>query len=164
MAAAKRVPQRTRKSKRSGRPKSRRYTIDASVFVNAFNPHEDGHAQSLEILATIQERGDPVIAPTLLLAEVASAVARASDDSAGALQYAHATAALPHLTLVTLTPAMARQAAELAATHRLRGADAVYLAVARRYGTTLVSRDDEQRSRGSVVTRCQTPEEALGDR
>jgi predicted nucleic acid-binding protein len=166
MTAAKRVrvPQRTRRSKRPGRPKSRRYTIDASVFVNAFNPHEDGHAQSLEILTTIQERGDPVIAPTLLLAEVASAVARASDDSTGALQYANATAALPHLTLVTLTPAMARQAAELAATHRLRGADAVYLAVARRYGTTLVSRDDEQRSRGSVVARCQTPEEALGAR
>jgi predicted nucleic acid-binding protein len=91
------------------------------VFVNAFNPHEDGHAQSLQVLTTIQERGDPVIVPTLLVAEVASAVARASDDSAGALQYANATAALAHLTLITLTPAMARQAAELAATHRLRG-------------------------------------------
>jgi predicted nucleic acid-binding protein len=58
---------------------------DASVFVNAFNPHEEGHAESLAILGTIQERGDPVIAPTLFLPEIASAVARASDDSAGAL-------------------------------------------------------------------------------
>ena len=102
-----------------------------------------------------------MIVPTLLVPEIASAVARASDDSAGAVQYANAAAALPHLTLVTLTPAMARQAAELAATHRLRGADAVYLAVARRYGTTLVSRDEEQRVRGSGVVTCQTPEEAL---
>jgi predicted nucleic acid-binding protein len=30
----------------------------------------------------------------------------------------------------------------LAATHRLRGADALYVAVAHRYGTTIVSRDD----------------------
>ena len=156
--AAKRLPQR---SSRPARPKSRRYTIDASVFVNAFNPHEDGHAQSLKILSAIQERGDPVIVPTLLTVEVASAVARATDDSAGPLQYARATAALPHLTLVSPTPAMARHAADLAATHRLRGADAVYLAVARRYGTTLVSRDDEQRTRGSAVALCQTPEEAL---
>jgi predicted nucleic acid-binding protein len=129
--------------------------------VNAFNPHEEGHVQSLQILSAIQERGDPVIVPTLLVPEIASAVARATNDSAGALQYAVATAALPHLTLVSLTAAVAREAAGLAATHRLRGADAVYVAVARRYGTTIVSRDDEQRMRGAAVVTCQTPEEAL---
>lgn len=132
--------------------------------MNAFNPHEEGHAESLAILAAIQEGGDPVIAPTLLLPEIASAVVRASDDSAGALEYANATAALPHLMLVSLTPPMARQAAELAVTHRLRGADAVYVAVARRYATTLVSRDEEQRTRGSAIVLCQTPEDALSSR
>jgi predicted nucleic acid-binding protein len=131
--------------------------------VNAFNPHEEGHAESLAALTAIQERGDPIIVPTLLLPEIAAAVARASDDRDGALEYANATAGLPHLTLVTLTPTMARQAAELAATYRLRGADSIYVAVARRYGTTLVSRDGEQRSRGSAVVACQTPEEAVGD-
>ncbi|MBI3264258.1 MAG: type II toxin-antitoxin system VapC family toxin [Acidobacteria bacterium] len=161
MAAAGRAPRRSVGARGS---KSLRYTVDASVFVNAFNPHEEGHAESLQILATIQEHGDPVIVPALLVPEIASAVARASDDSASALHYGNATAALQHLTLVTLTPAMARQAAQLAATHRLRAADAVYLAVARRYATTLVSRDDEQRTRGSGVATCQTPEEALNSR
>ena len=99
--------------------------------MNAFNPHEDGHAESLAVLATIQERGDPVIVPTLVLPEIAAAVARASDDTAGAVQYATATAGLPHLTLVTLTPTMARQAAELAAKHRLRGADAMSASTSR---------------------------------
>jgi predicted nucleic acid-binding protein len=145
------------------RPTNTRYTIDASVFVNAFNPLEEGHAESLRILAAAHDRGDPVIVPTLLLVEIASAVARATGDGAGALQYAFATADLPHLTLVSMTPTMARQAAELAAANRLRGADAVYLAVARRYGTTLVSRDTEQRTRGSAIALCQTPEEALQD-
>jgi predicted nucleic acid-binding protein len=129
--------------------------------VNAFNPHEEGHAESLRILTAIQERGDPVIVPALLIAEIASAAARASDDSAGALNYANAIAALPHVTLSTLNPALALQAAELAATHRLRGADAVYLAVARRYGTMLVSRDNEQLTRGAAIVVCQTPEGAL---
>jgi len=129
--------------------------------VNAFNPHEEGHAESLRILSLLQERGDPVIVPTLLVAEIASAVARATDDTAGALEYAIAAAALPHLTLIPLTSAVARQAADLAATHRLRGADAVYVAVARRYGTTVVSRDDEQRTRGAAVVTCRTPEQAL---
>ena len=132
------------------------------MFVNAFNAHERGHGESLQILATIQQRGDPVIVPTLLVAETASAVARVTDDRAGALQYASATAALPNLTLVALTAALARQAAQLAATHRLRGADAVYLAVARRYATSFISRDEEQLRRGSRVAACLTPAEALG--
>jgi predicted nucleic acid-binding protein len=152
---------RTARPSRAKRRVALRYTVDASVFVNAFNPHEEGHVQSLQILSAIQERGDPVIVPTLLVPEIASAVARATNDTAGALQYAVATAGLPHLTLVSLTAAVAREAADLAATHRLRGADAVYVAVARRYGTTIVSRDDEQRMRGAAVVTCQTPEEAL---
>ena len=152
---------RTARADRAARTPSLRYTVDASVFVNAFNPHEEGHAESLQILSAIQERGDPVIVPTLLVPEVASAVARATGDSDGAIQYVNATAALPHLTLVSLTTAVARQAAALAAAHRLRGADAVYVAVARRYGTTLVSRDGEQRTRGAAIVLCQTPEQAL---
>jgi predicted nucleic acid-binding protein len=161
MAPARRAARRPIRKRTS---KYLRYTIDASVVVNAFNPHEEGHAESLAILSAIQEGGDPVIVPTLLLPEIASAVARASDDSAGALEYANATAALPHLTLVSLTPTMARQSAELAVTQRLRGADAIYVAVARRYATTLVSRDEEQRTRGSAIVPCQTPEEALSSR
>jgi len=161
MAAARKAPRRPSRTKAAAHP---RYTVDASVFVNAFNPHEDGHAESLAILAAIQRYGDPLIVSTLLLPEIASAVARTSDDITGAVQYANATAALPHLTIVALTSTMARQAAELAAAHRLRGADSIYVAVARRYGTTLVTRDEEQRGRASTVITCQTPEAALRDR
>jgi predicted nucleic acid-binding protein len=136
--------------------------VDASVFINAVNPHEEGHRESLQVLSEIHARGIPIVVPTLLIPEIAAAVARATGDSAGALDYATAAAALPHLTLVSLTPVVARQSAELAASYRLRGADAVYVAVARRYGTTLVSRDGEQRTRATRAVPCQTPEEALG--
>jgi len=154
---------RQRRPSAQAAPEQRRYTIDASVFVNAFNPHEEGHTESLAALTAIQERGIPVIVPALLLPEIVAAVARASDDGEGALSYANATARLPHLTLVAQTPTMAKQAAELAAAHRLRGADSIYVAVARRYGTALVSRDDEQRSRGAAVVACLTPKDAVGD-
>jgi predicted nucleic acid-binding protein len=141
---------------------TRRFTVDASVFVNAFNPHESGHAASLAFLSAIHRQSDPVIVPALLLVEVAFAVARASDDTEGALAYAESIAALPHVSLITLTSPLARQGASLAATHRLRGADAVYVAVARRYGTVLVSRDREQRTRGASAVSCATPQAALG--
>ena len=131
------------------------------MFVNAFNPHEEGHESSFAFLSAVRERGDPVIVPTLIVPEVAAAIARAVGDRTSALQYAMAIAALPHFTLVSLTPEVARQAADLAATYRLRGADAVYVAVARRYGTTIVSRDVEQTTRGAAVVACATPKEAL---
>lgn len=143
------------------RPANRRFTVDASVFVNAVNPHEQGQAASLQALSAIHERGDPIIVPALLLTEVASALGRATGDARGAVQYADAIAALPNLSLVTMTPAVARQAAGLAATHRLRGADAVYVAVALRYGAVLVTRDSEQRTRGAAAVTCQSPEEVL---
>lgn len=153
---------RARRTSRIRRPTSAavRYTIDASVFVNAFNPHERGHAESLAVLEHVHERGAPLLLPVLVLPEVASAIARATGDEEAALEYAAAIAALPHATLVTLTPAVAREAAQLAATNRLRGADAIYAAVARRYATTLVTRDDQQRLRAAAVVACVTPEEA----
>jgi predicted nucleic acid-binding protein len=154
----------TRGARRKAQSRGFRYTIDASVFVNAFNRHERGHTESLQILTAIEERGDPIIVPTLLVVEIASAVARASDDTVGAIRYASAATALPHLTLVSITPAIAGRAAELAATHRLRGADAIYLEIARRYATTLVSRDDEQLTRGFGIAVCETPEAALSNR
>ena len=129
--------------------------------MNAFNERELGHAESLQVLGAIQERGDLIVVPTLLVTEIAAAVARLDDDAARAMRYASTTATLPHLTLIAVTHGMASRAADLAANHRLRGADATYLAVAHRYATTLISRDQEQLSRGSRVAVCQTPEEVL---
>lgn len=55
----------------------------------------------------------------------------------------------------------AGQAAELAAVYRLRGADAVYLAVAEEFGTTLVTWDGEMHTRGANVVTAVTPAEWL---
>ena len=67
------------------------------MFVNAFNSHEKGHEASLSLLASIQEMSDPIVVPTLLVPEVAAAIARATGDATGAVDYARAAAALPYL-------------------------------------------------------------------
>jgi predicted nucleic acid-binding protein len=132
------------------------------VFVNAFNLHERGHAESLSLLTRAHDQGAPIILPTLALVEIASAIARATNDETAAAEFAQAVEGLPEVTLIPLTPAVARNAAELAATYRLRSADAVYAAVARRYATTLVTRDRQQHERASAAVECVTPEAALG--
>ena len=136
------------------------YTIDASVFINAFVPSEPSHVESNRLLAALQEGAIPIIVPTLVLPEVAAALARGQDDAELARRFAAALAHLPHLVLVPVDETLARQAADLAAQRRLRGSDAVYAAVALRFGSTLVTLDRQQRERVAGVVRTQEPAEA----
>jgi len=139
------------------------YTIDASVFLNAFNPYEAGHEESHRWLAQLQEQATPIIAPTLLLPEVAAAVSRGREDEDLARQFATSLSRLPHLVLVPLDTALAQQAADVAARYRLRGSDAVYAAVALRFGSTLVTLDREQRERVAEALTAHDPAEVLAD-
>jgi predicted nucleic acid-binding protein len=139
------------------------YTIDASVFLNAFNPYEAGHEESHRLLTQFQEQATPIIAPTLLLPEVAAAVSRGREDENLAREFAIALSRLPHLVLVPLDMALAQQATDLAARYRLRGNDAVYAAVALRFGSTLVTLDREQRERVAEVLTARYPAEVLAE-
>jgi predicted nucleic acid-binding protein len=139
------------------------YTVDASVFLNAFNPYEAGYAESQRLLAQLQSQALPIIVPTLLLAEAAAAIARGRDDADLARAFAAALHRLPHLVWVPVDGTLAQQAADLAAQHRLRGSDAVYVAVALRFGSTLITLDREQRQRTAEAIVARYPAEALAD-
>jgi predicted nucleic acid-binding protein len=137
------------------------YTVDASVFLNGFNPYEPGHEESGRFLDLLRDKSIPVIVPTLLLPEVAAAVSRGRGDADLARRFAAALKQLPHLVLVPLDDALAWQAADIAAQHRLRGSDAVYAAVVLRFGSTLVTLDREQRDRVSDMVPARLPSEVL---
>lgn len=135
------------------------FTVDASVFLNAFNPGERGHEASRQFLARLHQDGIPIIAPTLLLPEVAGAIARGHRRTGIARQFAVTLRRLPNLLLVSLDVRLAERAAEAAARYRLRGSDAVYVAVAEQFGSTLITLDQEQRHRTSRVVPTRLPGE-----
>jgi predicted nucleic acid-binding protein len=139
------------------------FTVDASVFLNGFNPYEAGHKESNQLLSRMQHEARPIIVPTLLLPEVAAAVGRGRDDADLARRFAAQLRRLPHLILVPLDEKLAEQAVDIAAQHRLRGSDAVYAAVALRFGSTLVTLDGEQRQRVAQVIPTRLPVEALAE-
>jgi predicted nucleic acid-binding protein len=136
-------------------------TIDASVFLNGFNPAESGHAVSRDLLARLQETATPIVVPALLLPEVAATISRVRGDSDLARAFAAALKQRPHMTLVALDTLLAQQAADIAARQRVRGSDAVYAAVAVRFASRLISLDNEQRERLRAIIACQTPFEAF---
>jgi predicted nucleic acid-binding protein len=137
------------------------YTIDASVFLNAFNPYEPEHEESRRLLARLQEQAMPIVVPTLLLPEVAAAISQGREDEELAHKFAAALSRLPHLTMIPVDETLARQAVDVASQYRLRGSDAVYVAVALRFGSTLITLDREQRERVVDALPAHYPAEVL---
>ncbi len=133
------------------------FTIDASVFLNAFNPFENGSEVSKELLEKLQSRSVPIIAPVLLIPETASAISRGQNNPELARRFVVVLQNLPHLVLVPLDQILAQQAAEIAAAHRLRGSDAVYAAVAQRFACPLITLDREQHDRVESVLQTFYP-------
>ena len=132
-------------------------TVDASVFVNAFSPEDDGSDKSMAFISQLSKDGVPLIQPTLFLPEVAASIARKQDDAKAALELEQELKNFPDLTLIDLDESLADFASEVAAKHRLRGSDAVYAAVALRFGTELVTLDKEQLEKLPKVLSVRTP-------
>ncbi len=137
------------------------YTIDASVHINALNENEPESEDSQAFLARVERERLAMVCPALLVTEMAAALSRAFDDHEKSMAFAIAVRNLPNLTLVSLDEPLAVAAAELAARHRLRGADAVYAAVTERHQTTLVTNDHQQLERLSGVLPVLRPAQAL---
>ncbi|MEX0267665.1 type II toxin-antitoxin system VapC family toxin [Leptolyngbyaceae cyanobacterium UHCC 1019] len=137
------------------------YTIDASVWVNSFDQREPGHNISRELLTLMATQALPIVLPTLVLAEVAGAIGRTRGNPTQAQTFAIALSNLPTVTLVSLDHALAQQTLRLAADYGLRGADAVYAAVAAQTNCTLITLDNEQLTRLTAVVHTQTPGNAL---
>ncbi len=134
-------------------------TIDASVFVAAVRPEEDYHTVSRRFLHQARVEAVSALCPTLILPECAAAIARPTGDETLAEELVGLIEAYPGLHLVPLSPQLAHRAAQIAAAHHLRGADAVYIAVAEEFGASLITWDLEMLNRGSSVAQTMTPRE-----
>lgn len=132
--------------------------VDASVVVSHLVPQEAGHEASRRWLARHVAAGGLVIAPVLLLPEVAGAIARRTRSPRLARRAIDALLRLPALRLLDLDETLARAAAAVAARLRVRSADAVYIAAAARLRLPLVTWDVEQRDRAARVVPVLTPE------
>ena len=55
--------------------------IDASVYIALINAHEDGHDSSREWLDQAISVQEPIVAPAILLVEIAAALSRGMGDA-----------------------------------------------------------------------------------
>jgi len=106
-------------------------------------------------------QGVPIFVPYLVLVEVAGAVSRTRQDASQAVAFATALSQLPNVTFIALDEALTLQALTLAAQYSLRGADAVFAAVALQEGCLLISLDHEHLTRLQNVVTVRTPIDVL---
>jgi predicted nucleic acid-binding protein len=138
-----------------------RVTIDASVFVSRLREDDAAHAESRAFLEALRERAILTFLPTLVRPEIVGAVRHFSGDAQVARRALEVLDPLPNLNFAPLDNRLANDAAALAAESGMKGADAVYVAVARLFDTTLVTLDLQQRGRAPSAVRAIQPAEAL---
>lgn len=131
--------------------------VDASVWTSILLETDLFHPQSHAWFQLYSKSNQEIAAPTLLLAEVSAGLTRRTGDAVAGYESIRFLMALPALHIVSLDQRLARIAAEIAADYRLRGADAVYAALAYSLDVPLVTWDQEQMARVQNVVRSGAP-------
>lgn len=125
--------------------------VDASVWVARLVAGDIFHEASRNWLEGRRTKEDRFLAPSLLLAEVAGAIAHRTGEANLASRAITILKQLENLRLVEMEAELSGQAADLATTLGLRGADAFYVAVAARLSVPLATLDTDQQRRAADV-------------
>lgn len=137
------------------------FTLDANIYARDIDPNDPNYGDCHAFVERLKVGDTRVVVPTLLLAELAASISRVRRDPMRARLTIDALQALPFMEFVDLDRPLAQVAAEIATDRAMKGADAVYIAVARRFGTTLVTLDQEQARRAAPIVTVMSPQEAL---
>ncbi len=131
--------------------------IDASVWVGYFLPRDKNHTATVAWLETLTKAGEAVSVPTLLLPELAGAIARRTGSPELGMEAARQVVGWPSMELVPLDDGLTAAATQVAAELPVRGADAIYIAAAKMLGRPLVTWDEEQLARGGRIVPTHRP-------
>ena len=139
------------------------YVIDASVLVADIRPQEPHHAEARTFLKHAASEGRPIYLPVIVLPEIAAAISRGTGEPILARRFVAAVQRIPHYDIVPLDRDLGELAAALAADHRIRGCDAVYVALAQERGAVLITLDHQQRERVPPNIVARSPAEELSE-
>ena len=131
--------------------------VDASVWVSRLVASDVNHSSSRRWLERYEAKGGRLVAPVILLAEISGAISRRTNSAWLGRQSLESLLRIRALRLVTVDRRLGEAAARLGADLGLRGADALYVAVAHRLRIPLVTWDREQQEKASTVITVELP-------
>lgn len=131
--------------------------IDASVYIALMNVHEESHNRCWAWFDSAQKKREAIVAPVILLAEVSAALNRGIGDPELAHRVVEQLKRSGVIELIPVTLAIADRAATIAAVHRIRGCDAIYVALADQSSAPLVTLDRQQLDRATALVNVLEP-------
>lgn len=125
-------------------------TIDSSVWVAAFLKDEPHNQQAYAFLSSIIESGEEIIIPVTVYIKIAMALARRGADDL-IEKTAQFLLEIPSLQFVELSYPRMLDITEIATPLKVRGMDAIVVAVAHEYGSRLATLDRELAQRAKPI-------------
>lgn len=135
------------------------YVVDASVWVSYFIRSEATSLASREWVTRQADIGAPILGPSIVLAEIAGAISRRTQREELGQMTSKLVSRLPGFRMILIDQELADLSVSVAAGMRLKGADAIYVALASLVSAPLVTWDKEQIERGAQIVFTQTPTE-----
>ena len=135
--------------------------VDASVWIASVLDKDLRHEVSLAFMHRFVMERQIATVPLLVWAEIAGAVARRTGDTDRGMKVAELIAAKNWVRGVPLDASLASESMRLSAKLRLRGADAVYVALAAICREPLITLDAEMLERARDMADTFTPQQWL---
>ncbi len=127
-------------------------TLDANVWVSAFDPRDALHRESATFFEMISRQKLALHGPAIVVLEVTSALARRFRRVGPADEAARWLRAYPALQLHPINEGLLDQALTLGSERGLRGMDALYAATAALMAAPLISWDAELIQRAGALS------------
>jgi len=125
--------------------------IDASVWASSLLHNDSNYHAARSWIGNHTGRGGYFVAPILLVIEISATISRVTQDARSGRMAASQLYSIPFMRLVPVDRILVDEATDLAAQFYLRGADALYVAVAKQLSIPLVTFDAEQLTRPAAI-------------
>jgi predicted nucleic acid-binding protein len=131
--------------------------IDASVWASRLMPQDVKHVASAAWVERYKESGGIITAPDFILVEIAAGLTRRTGQASLAKQSIRYLTYHGPVRIIPLERSLIQEAARLATDLRLKAGDAIYVALAWKTKSPLVSWDNEQLQRATSLIETHTP-------
>jgi predicted nucleic acid-binding protein len=127
--------------------------VDASVIVSKYLENERFHLKARRFFQRLIKSKEIILLPEIAFPEIASAISRGTGNPQYALDFCRELRLFSNFIFIPIDESISDLSVEIASKYFLKGADAIYVAVAYRYDVPLATFDEEQKKKASKIIK-----------